>query len=144
MTCYFILDEEQNRFQSTRLHEAWLGHASRRGHYKPCFNPHACMRRDTWATSSKHRLSVFQSTRLHEAWLQNNGLVIKVVKFQSTRLHEAWHKLVTEFTIPVVVSIHTPAWGVTSRYKTIIITILCFNPHACMRRDYPCLRHITK
>jgi len=56
-----------------------------------CFNPHACMRRDQLKVMLTLHIHLFQSTRLHEAWLSNRLRIYQVC----------------------IVSIHTPAWGVT-------------------------------
>ena len=55
------------KFQSTHLHEVWLG-----------------------VVIMVTGINEFQSTHLHEVWL-SNGLIAKFIwKFQSTHLHEVW------------------------------------------------------
>ena len=76
----------------------------------------------------------FQSTHLHEVWLRRDSLGGTVTKFQSTHLHEVWPPVVAlsskvkgfnphtymrcdchwnTYTFVILVSIHTPTWGVT-------------------------------
>ena len=56
---------------------------------------------------------MFQSTHLHEVWhtgcLRNHTASM----FQSTHLHEVWLSFYHEHIFHILVSIHTPTWGVT-------------------------------
>ena len=99
-------------FQSTHLHEVWLG-----------------------GYQQKWTMYMFQSTHLHEVWLQELHKHRQTSGFQSTHLHEVW---LTDYNSKVLipsfnphtymrcdyevylytrrqrVSIHTPTWGVTT------------------------------
>ena len=95
-------------FQSTRLHEAW---------------PSCCYRYNIYTQ--------FQSTRLHEAWQLRQELSKTSVKFQSTRLHEAWLTVMAKVSGAWIVSIHTPAWGVTySNHKLCIFRVVSIHTPA--------------
>ena len=98
-------------FQSTHLHEVWLW-----VNIDLCtvnrFNPHTYMRCDASRTDSRSRLLVFQSTHLHEVWLLWDDNKENVCCFNP----HTYMRCDTVYPIgfhPIVVSIHTPTWGVT-------------------------------
>ena len=100
---------------------------------------------------------VFQSTHLHEVWLLGGLFGANEARFQSTHLHEVWLQELSNRPVRLLVSIHTPTWGVTplrsrchSSNKVSIHTptwgvTSCnqhycqaykgFNPHTYMRCD---------
>ena len=105
----------------------------------------------------------FQSTHLHEVWPRWNSSSMVSCMFQSTHLHEVWRYVPWYSSRPVVVSIHTPTWGVTLSFLFLVLLFQfqsthlhevwpcghsssgcrsCFNPHTYMRCDsffqYPC------
>ncbi len=87
------------------------------------FNPRACMRRDIGFDEWNATDLAFQSTRLHEARPEHGGQGGAFHSFQSTRLHEARRH----------------------RGRPMQPDQKRFNPRACMRRDepaapYPCCR----
>ena len=119
-------------FQSTHLHEVWLGR-------NRLFNT----------------FFVFQSTHLHEVWLNfyilracfwsfnpHTYMRCDVCRFKSKSLpcvsiHTPTWGVTNanrKFRHFIAVSIHTPTWGVTLRSKLIPINI-SFNPHTYMRCD---------
>ena len=55
--------------------------------------------------------------------------------FQSTRPRGARHLEIVERVIPLVVSIHAPAWGATSAVMPSSDVVSCFNPRARVGRD---------
>ena len=55
----------------------------------------------------------FQSTHLHEVWLDRVANIFRYWGFQSTHLHEVWLRIIDWDLILLLVSIHTPTWGVT-------------------------------
>ena len=76
------------------------------------FNPHTYMRCDSANHSKTFTTCVFQSTHLHEVWLG----------------------IATLIALILLVSIHTPTWGVTES-KSSVYADEGFNPHTYMRCD---------
>ena len=129
-------DNEIITFQSTHLHEVWR--------WKQCTRQESISFQSThlhevWQEALNALLleEKFQSTHLHEVWLLNLFFKYLVPMFQSTHLHEVWpieyifsrwqlsfnpHTYmrcdVCPFSVThqcLIVSIHTPTWGVTLR-----------------------------
>ena len=62
--------------------------------------------------------------------------------FQSTHLHEVWLWIMMNIMMTIMVSIHTPTWGVTIWTTDSDISYLGFNPHTYMRCDTLKSRHV--
>jgi len=118
------------------------------------------MRRDQLSQVFAALRISFQSTRLHEAWLCVSVSVTFGIKLgfnphacmrrdrvifpldrtvtADVSIHTpAWGvtTAVNDLKYNRFVSIHTPAWGVTKKCSGTFATRSGFNPHACMRRD---------
>ena len=79
--------------------------------------------------------SVLQSTRPRRARHGGYFDVDEFTWFQSTRSRSARHRLAQIFRARVLVSIHTPAKGATSRRRPRPRSYSSFNPHAREGRD---------
>ena len=78
---------------------------------------------------------MFQSTHLHEVWHIMEIILSEKTKFQSTHLHEVWLRYFLQSLLGLIVSIHTPTWGVTWCVTEKGHTNTSFNPHTYMRCD---------
>ena len=100
-------------FQSTHLHEVW----HRTWPYKSCmvfrFNPHTYMRCDPICLYSLTTMYCFNPHTYMRCDIIKAVEYGLMIKFQSTHLHEVWlHRHVYHPGF-LIVSIHTPTWGVT-------------------------------
>ena len=136
-------------FQSTHLHEVWLKlpmmYVKTQG-----FNPHTYMRCDydvsfltkyftvsihtpTWGVTMELRFCVllvlFQSTHLHEVWpTRVNGITTEANSF-NPHTYMRCDVQMHDYLLTLRVSIHTPTWGVTTRWSTSTIAWMFQSTH---------------
>ena len=94
----------------------------------------------TWGVTHAYTepipVTQFQSTHLHEVWLFLVGPLLYVLMFQSTHLHEVWR--VNEYSPDkvVIVSIHTPTWGVT--IMLVVVRLIWMFQSTHLHEVWPC------
>ena len=121
-------------FQSTHLHEVWPN-SSKLTFAWAGFNPHTYMRCDTLILLIRFIIISFNP---HTYMRCDSGCCVAsccIIGFNPHTYmrcdgrHSPCHHL-------VVVSIHTPTWGVTVFRFLLFYLVLRFNPHTYMRCDY--------
>ena len=134
MTRPWGIQPRRGGFQSTLPRGEWLSKISS-NIYSGSFNPHSRVGSDAITLLLYTTMKWFQSTLPRGEWLMSFITIQTRMLFQSTLPRGEWHYICNDFLPPYIVSIHTPAWGVTLWHILKPKNFLSFNPHSRVGSD---------
>ena len=155
MTIYRLSNFFPLLFQSTHLHEVWPSFTSITSittgfnphTYMRCdrdielffkrlrsFNPHTYMRCDLFVNPIALFADCFNPHTYMRCDMDKKKIIYKII----VSIHTPTWGVTVIFLcicIEILVSIHTPTWGVTTHFQQSFSCKRCFNPHTYMRCD---------